>query len=344
MRRAGYAFAALAWAHEKKLPESREDSARLRLADMLAALGKKDQAVAILRLGLRDPNPAGSSDREIALRIHDLLPYAEKSRWRKYLECPDLRPDPAAPAVFALHGVVPSSVVPADERLSFESPFWTVEAGLSARDPAAAEAAYEALEAAAEDEERARILVKIVDYEARRAEEASEAGERKEAQAEAEKAAKELAATSLRLVREGSSGTAHWAGIEAIKACEKARIPLAALEFAREVVAGLDPERDLAKYAYLKLYLLGLIETFDPKRPSYAELAAEARAVWELCRGNADATIENLGDSALMFTIGYLEHAGEKDAARELLEEFDARCAEKYPKHVRLFHERLDER
>ncbi|MGQ9591238.1 MAG: hypothetical protein ACUVYA_13210, partial [Planctomycetota bacterium] len=38
----------------------------------------------------------------------------------------------------------------------------------------------------------------------------------------------------------------------------------------------------------------------------------------------------------------FLEVAGELEEARDLLEEFEARCAEKYPEHTRLFHERFD--
>ncbi|MGQ9591136.1 MAG: hypothetical protein ACUVYA_12680 [Planctomycetota bacterium] len=333
---------ALEAALEKKLPERREDYARLRLAGGLAELERKDEALAVLRMGLRDPNPPESSDREIARRIHDLLEGDERLEWREYLAVPDFRPDPTARAVSAVYAVQAPPVEAAGEKLRYESLLWGVEGGFSGEDASTLEAAYQALEGAPGDEERARVLAKITELEVRRAKEARSSEEKKEAETCMRKAAKDLAAVCARLVRDGAAGTAHWASVQAIEGCKKANVPLEAIRFAREAVAALDPERELAKYAFLKLHLLGLIDTYTQKT-DYAELAAEARAVWEACRGKADATIENLGDSALMFTVYYLEHAGDKTAARDLLEEFEARCAEKYAEHIRLFHERLDE-
>lgn len=299
-------------------------------------------ALAVLRLGLRDPNPPESSDREIARRIHDLFEGEGRLLWRKYLELPHLFWDPTARAVSAVYGVQAPAVEAAGEKLRYASLLWEIERGLSSGDAGALEVAYQALESAPGDEERATVLAKIVDIEVRKTEEASGAEEKKEAQAAAQGAAKDLAAVCARVVRDGSAETAHWAAVRAIEACRKARIGAEAIPFLKEAVAALDPDRDLKKYAFLKLHLLGLLDTYS-QNTDYAALAAEARKVWEACRGNADATIENLGDSALMFTIYYLEHARDLAAARELLKDFEARCGEKYPEHIQLFHERLDE-
>jgi tetratricopeptide (TPR) repeat protein len=312
---------AFAKAQEAELGEAAEDLARLQVGTELRHLGKRDEGIAWLRMGIEDPGDMDPQDLLLARRIAEFLPAKDVLSWQRFLVDPGSTQDPTREMVRTVFDKEPPKPLQAAAQRRFEQ--FLLLGDSYQGDGRAREALAAYLEASREansPRERALAACRLGECYGDLLEQTIPVVERAEWDRKRRSALEEGIHGWRQIIREGTAGEAHGAIESAVNSYRRARLPEKALELANQLVTELDRSREPSKKAFAEFQRM---RVYDAEEVPFRQLAEVAKGIWLAYRDYKDSDIKEISSLALLWAAHYYGAIRNLPAAHGLLDELE---------------------